>query len=129
MSKRKSLAMQKVNNLGNYLRKKGQPFKKVDAPKPKPKSKNVDVPKVIKAKVVKPKKVDVPKSKPKPKKAQPKPKKVIKAAPKVKKILAKATKSGNKQARAGAKPSIVDLTSEDKVDDSTYDDIDFDFDF
>ena len=115
VSKRKSLAASKVNNLGNWLRDKGQKFgdkpaqakkgsngkpKKIDAapkkvaPKPKPK-KVKPKPKVVapkpKPKVVKPKpKVVVPKPKPKLK------------IPKKKKLDSKKTVNLLKKAEAGA---------------------------
>ena len=104
VSKRKSLAASKVNNLGNWLRNKGQKFgdvpqqakkgtngkpKKVAAkPKPKPKPK----PKVV---AVKPK----PKAKPVAAKAKPKPKLKI---PKKKKLDSKKTVNLLKKAESGA---------------------------
>jgi len=85
VSKRKSLAMTKVNNLGQYLRKKGDRF----------------------TSEVKPAKAKV-----KPVKKVVKPAKVIKAPAKVKAVLAKATKAGAKQGRH-ERHDVVDLTADD----------------
>ena len=117
VSKRKSQAASKVNNLGNWLRNKGQKFgdvpqlakkgtngkpkAKVVAAKPKPK------PKVVAAK---PK----PKPKPKPKVVVAKPKPKLKI-PKKKKLdskrttvaLAKATKLAAKNSAAGKPEKAV----------------------
>ena len=96
VSKRKSFAMKKVNNLGDFLRKKGDPFAK--PPKPVVKKK---VKKAVKAKIaVKPKPTIAVKPKSKPK-----------APTKVKEVLVKATKAAKKQSRAAR--VTIDLTGSD----------------
>ena len=124
VSKRKSQAASKVNNLGNWLRNKGQKFgdvpqlakkgtngkpkAKVVAAKPKPK------PKVVAAKPKPKPKVVVVKPKPKPKVVVVKPKPKLKI-PKKKKLdskrttvaLAKATKLAAKNSAAGKPEKAV----------------------
>ena len=79
VSKRKSLAMKKINNLGEYLREKGQPFK-IDKKPPQA-----------------PAKAHLPAAKKKEKV------KVVKPPNKLKKMLTKVVRKGKKQTRAARK--------------------------
>ena len=136
VSKRKSQAASKVNNLGNWLRNKGQKFGEVPqqakkGTNGKPKKVAKVVPK--KAAAVKPKAPKVvPKKKVVKKQVVPKKKLVPKPKPKKKKLDSKKTVNLLKKAEAGAaknsragkpekavpkahkrKPMVVDLTGYD----------------
>ena len=106
VSKRKSQAASKVNNLGNWLRNKGQKFGEVPQQAKKGtngKPKKVAAAKPKKAAAAKPKKAVAPKPKPKvvpKKKVVPKPK--PKPKPKKKKLDSKKTVNLLKKAEAGA---------------------------
>ena len=131
VSKRKSQAASKVNNLGNWLRNKGQKFgdvpqlakkgtngkpkAKVVAAKPKPKPKVVAAkpkpkPKVVAAKPKPKPKVVAPKPKPKPKVVAPKlkiPKKKKLDSKRTTVALARATKLAAKNSAAGKPEKAV----------------------
>ena len=92
VSKRKSLAMKKINNLGGYLREKGQPFKMDKKPEPAKQEVPAKVPKAAKKKAPKVKKVPAKKKV-----------KAIKAPDKLKTMLKKVVKKGKKQQRAARK--------------------------
>jgi len=107
VSKRKSLAASKVNNLGDWLRNKGQKFKDVPAKAKKgtngkPKKIVKAAPKVVKAKPAPVKAKPAPvKPKPKPVKAKPKP---VKPKPvKPRKLDSKKTVNVLKKVEAIAK--------------------------
>ena len=123
VSKRKSQAASKVNNLGNWLRNKGQKFgevpqqakkgtngkpKKVVAVKPKPKPK--PKPKVVPKKKV----VAKPKPKPKPKKKKLDSKKTVNLLKKAEAGAAKNSRAGKPEkavpkAHKAYKPHVIDV--------------------
>ena len=144
VSKRKSQAASKVNNLGNWLRNKGQKFgdvpqqaKKGSNGKPKKEAaKAAKVKKIVPKKIAKakPKPKVVPKPKPKPK---PKPlkKKKLDSKKTVVKLHQKATKLAAKNSRAkpeksvpkvekAYKPHKIDLSAAALMKDYDYDDDD-----
>lgn len=120
VSKRKSLAATGANNLGQWLRKKGDTFEgkpkgfKAEEQKPKPKPKKQAPPKKPAPKPkpkpvpkkVAPKKVAPPKPKPKPK---------LKVIPKKMHVLKKKASEAAKQQQAAArkrpaaKPKMIDM--------------------
>ena len=126
VSKRKSQAASKVNNLGNWLRNKGQKFG--DVPQQAKKGTNGKPKKVAAKPKPKPKPVAAkPKPKPKPVAAKPKPKPKPKkklGSKKTVNLLKKAEAGAAKNSRAGKpekavpkahkrKPMVVDLTGYD----------------
>ena len=89
VSKRKSLAMKKINNLGGYLREKGQPFKIDKKPEAAKKEVPAKKPEPAKKKETKVKKAPA--------------KKKVKTPDKLKTMLKKVVKKGKKQQRAARK--------------------------
>ena len=114
VSKRKSLAAKGANNLGQWLRKKGDKFEgkpkgfKEDQQKPKPKKQ---------APAPKPKKAAPPKKAP-PKKAPPKPKPKPKVVPKkpMQILKKKASDAAKRQQAAARKRPAVKTKMIDVVD-------------
>ena len=92
VSKRKSLAMKKINNLGGYLREKGQPFKMDKKPEAAKKEVPAKKPEPAKKKETKVKKAPAKKKV-----------KVVKTPDKLKTMLKKVVKKGKKQQRAARK--------------------------
>ena len=138
VSKRKSQAASKVNNLGNWLRDKGQKFgdkpaqakkgsngkpKKEVAKAAKVKKEAVKVKKIVPKKVVKakPKPKVAPKPKPKPKPKIPKKKKLD--SKKTVNLLKKAEAGAAKNSRAGKPAKAVPKAEKAyKIDLGGYDD-------